>query len=360
MSLRSGELERVLKVVQDIGQAQTRDQFMAVSLRAVLDLVPCMVVAANEVDPRVGRFVWWHEPTSYVMPDDTAELLGRYAQEQPLLQYILATGDGSARRISDLVTREQFHATQLYQRLYGRMGMEHQMSVTLPAPAPMVFAFVLGNRALDFSDRDRTVMNALRPHLAYIWRNIRDQEQLGMLIQAAADVTAQQGWAVIVLDDPPQELTPGALVTLYRCFGRPSVSSPFPTRVERWLLAQRRVHAGNINSGTSLEFQRSLSAQVEGYRVALRYLPAQQSHPGAIILTQDTSRERSSLESLGLSSREAQVVHLVTTGVTNRAIAENLHVSVGTVRKHLDNVYNKLGVHSRGTLTAFVLNIGGR
>jgi DNA-binding NarL/FixJ family response regulator len=33
-----------------------------------------------------------------------------------------------------------------------------------------------------------------------------------------------------------------------------------------------------------------------------------------------------------------------------------LHVSAGTVKKHLDNIYSKLGVHGRGRLTAFVLD----
>jgi DNA-binding NarL/FixJ family response regulator len=66
------------------------------------------------------------------------------------------------------------------------------------------------------------------------------------------------------------------------------------------------------------------------------------------------------LEPLGLSQREAQVVHLVTAGLPNSVIAEQLHLSTGRVRKHLDNVYNKLGVRGRSPLTAFVLNIGGR
>jgi ATP/maltotriose-dependent transcriptional regulator MalT len=71
-------------------------------------------------------------------------------------------------------------------------------------------------------------------------------------------------------------------------------------------------------------------------------------------------RERLSLEELGLSGREAEVVHLVTTGMPNVMIAEELHLAPGTVRKHLDNVYNKLGVRGRGALTAFVLDIAGR
>jgi DNA-binding CsgD family transcriptional regulator len=48
-----------------------------------------------------------------------------------------------------------------------------------------------------------------------------------------------------------------------------------------------------------------------------------------------------------LTSREREVLDLVAAGATNAAVAEALVVSPGTVKKHLDNIYGKLGVSSR-------------
>ena len=62
-------------------------------------------------------------------------------------------------------------------------------------------------------------------------------------------------------------------------------------------------------------------------------------------------------QALGLSAREAEVAHLVTIGMPNKEIAQRLCLSPGTVRKHLDNIYRKLDVHSRGALTAFLLEL---
>ena len=53
-----------------------------------------------------------------------------------------------------------------------------------------------------------------------------------------------------------------------------------------------------------------------------------------------------------LTPREREVVALVARGWTNGEIGAALFISTGTVRKHLDNVYAKLGVRSRAQAVA--------
>ena len=48
-----------------------------------------------------------------------------------------------------------------------------------------------------------------------------------------------------------------------------------------------------------------------------------------------------------LTRRERQILDLVAEGKTNAQIAEQLWISGGTVRRHLENAYAKLGVHTR-------------
>jgi DNA-binding CsgD family transcriptional regulator len=55
----------------------------------------------------------------------------------------------------------------------------------------------------------------------------------------------------------------------------------------------------------------------------------------------------------GLTSRELEVLRLVATGRTNRAIAEELGLSEKTVARHLSNIFNKLDVSSRAGATAY-------
>jgi DNA-binding NarL/FixJ family response regulator len=48
-----------------------------------------------------------------------------------------------------------------------------------------------------------------------------------------------------------------------------------------------------------------------------------------------------------LTGREAEILELVAAGLTNAAVAERLWISPATVKKHLENVYAKLGVANR-------------
>ncbi len=54
-----------------------------------------------------------------------------------------------------------------------------------------------------------------------------------------------------------------------------------------------------------------------------------------------------------LSPREIEVLRLVATGATNRAIAAKLVLSERTVDRHVSNIFTKLGVSSRSAATAY-------
>lgn len=54
----------------------------------------------------------------------------------------------------------------------------------------------------------------------------------------------------------------------------------------------------------------------------------------------------------GLTARELEVLSLVAEGMTNGEIAQRLWISPGTVRRHLENIYEKLDVHTRTAAVA--------
>lgn len=59
-----------------------------------------------------------------------------------------------------------------------------------------------------------------------------------------------------------------------------------------------------------------------------------------------------------LSPREREVIRLVVFGRRNAEVAQTLSISEATVKKHLSNVFEKLGIHRRRQLQEFVFVLG--
>jgi DNA-binding NarL/FixJ family response regulator len=57
----------------------------------------------------------------------------------------------------------------------------------------------------------------------------------------------------------------------------------------------------------------------------------------------------------GLTSRESEVLQLLTQGLSSALIAEKLFISLTTVNSHVRTIYNKLGVSSRSAATRYAL-----
>jgi DNA-binding NarL/FixJ family response regulator len=60
-----------------------------------------------------------------------------------------------------------------------------------------------------------------------------------------------------------------------------------------------------------------------------------------------TSRSPTSIMQTDLSEREIEVLRLIAKGATNREIAEQLVITEGTVKNHISNILNRLGLRDR-------------
>jgi LuxR family maltose regulon positive regulatory protein len=92
-----------------------------------------------------------------------------------------------------------------------------------------------------------------------------------------------------------------------------------------------------------------LEAQQRGRLDSSRRFPAHYLRKLLAALERDASGAARPATELteALSERELEVLQLIAAGKSNRRIASELFVSVGTVKTHINNVYRKLDAHSR-------------
>lgn len=63
-------------------------------------------------------------------------------------------------------------------------------------------------------------------------------------------------------------------------------------------------------------------------------------------------------EETQISEREREILRLVATGATNQQIAQQLNISINTVKVHLRNIFGKIGVVSRTEATLYAVRAG--
>jgi DNA-binding NarL/FixJ family response regulator len=352
--LSDDDYQGVLRVVREVSLTTNRDEFGRTALREVGGLVDSDVSSLNEVDPAADRLVYVADPEDYSIGTDAPEVFARLAPTHPLIRHYTDTGYGGAIKISDFWSVETWHDSALYREFYHPLAVEHQMSIALPAPRPIIVAIVVNRIDIDhdFDERERTMLNTVRPHLAQAWRRARDYERLLSLVTTAGSALMSNGNGVVVLDDQPYDLTPGALAALSRFFGQPGARDVLPDPVRAWLDEQRRAE--------SIALARPLRRIVDGRQLIVRYLPPTAGSSAALLLDEAPVKGgKHGLRSLGLTEREAEVLSLLSLGVANAEIATRLSLSLWTVKRHLANIYAKLGVSSRIAAAALVLEITG-
>jgi DNA-binding NarL/FixJ family response regulator len=83
-----------------------------------------------------------------------------------------------------------------------------------------------------------------------------------------------------------------------------------------------------------------------------------QNEDDVILFVPRTAFEEIGPEESSLSDREAEVLMLAARALSNREIAASLHLSETTVKRHLSNVYGKLGVRTRAEAARKALSEG--
>jgi predicted ATPase/DNA-binding CsgD family transcriptional regulator len=105
---------------------------------------------------------------------------------------------------------------------------------------------------------------------------------------------------------------------------------------------------------TQLGDQAFAVAWNEGQFMALEQLLTGSEPP--MIYPSSSSPEQVAVTcSHGLTSRESEVLQLLTQGLSSALIAEKLFISLTTVNSHVRTIYNKLGVSSRSAATRYAL-----
>ncbi|MBI4607862.1 MAG: hypothetical protein HY726_02495 [Candidatus Rokubacteria bacterium] len=278
-------------------------------------------------------------------------------QEHPRIAHYVRTGNGRALRFSDLVSRAGLHRLGLYNELFRRLGIEHQMAAIYPLRPGILIGLALNRHTRDYSDRERLLLDVLRPHLAQMERLA---ERMGALTEAlahAGEALEAISEGVILLDAAGRVRLTTARTRewLTSWFGASRGGTRLPEALARWVRAEQARLEQSDDVPAPLA---PLVVENNRRRLLVRLQPGI-GRSTLLLEEQVTAPEPVALERLGLSRREAEVLAWVSQGKTNPEIASILGISPRTVQSHLDHIFEKLGVGTRTAAAACALQAAG-
>lgn len=350
--LTQRDLRALLQCLRGLYAQLDMEGFTTQIFSTLPKIIPSEITSYNEFNPRRGRAHTVVEPADALSFPDAMQIFEHHMHEHPLINHCQRTRDGRAIKISDLLPPSQYHRLGLYQEFFRRLGVEDQMVICLPSPPPLVVGISFNRTRPDFRERERLLLNLLRPHLVQAYHNAgaltQIEQELARLRQAAE--AADRGVILLTREGRVRWMTGRARRQLADYFGRlPRSAHHLPEPLERWVQEQRALLAQEAEVPPPRE---PLVVEREGRRLVVRLLAGRPEEPPLLLLEEErTAFSAASLESLGLGRREAEVLFWVAQGKTNPEVALILGVSPRTVQTHLERVYQKLGVETRMAAT---------
>ncbi|GMU11344.1 helix-turn-helix transcriptional regulator [Corallococcus caeni] len=233
------------------------------------------------------------------------------------------------------------------------LPLEHVMAVLLDLRQDWHGGFTLyREHTLPFSEREQALLDDLTPYLTNTVRNcllFGNEATRGDLLDA---LFRHQGAECVVMDPPEHEKlrTPGATELLRRWYPEELKANDarLPQELREHLTRLRAPGTKRIPGVDTW----TRSGGKHDLKVTFVELPEQRGNRPWVLVLQECSRAIPMPEAWRqkLSRREVEVVQGVLSNWTNETIAEDLGLTLNTVKTHLRNIFPKLGIESRTDL----------
>jgi len=361
-TLSYGDLNALNHAIGEIYAAKDVESFYRAVFTSIQSVIPSEYASFTDLGNKTNRII------KLTLSSDTRQtaaikfkpVLDKHFFNHPLMSHRFSN---SVAKITDFVSKNQFKGTAIYADYYRHMEIDAQISFSVPLSPELISHVTLSRNNMDFSERDRLILTLLRSHLITALRNVseldmlrleRDVLQKGERIDKKGSALFEPGGIVVCITAFATEL-------FQKYFGvTVAAGETMPEVLLQWLnvktdhlpLKSCTAAAGMANC---VERKPVCITKEDG---CLTVKLAQDVLTGDLMLflaeTPTTVQQLKKMEKFGLSQRETEVLYWLAKGRPNAEIATFLCISKRTIEKHIERIFDKLGVESRASATAIL------
>jgi DNA-binding CsgD family transcriptional regulator len=346
--------DALLRLLPVLYSAQTLETFPKHMTDLISGLIRPDSCGYSETNFARRRFETQADPALRSNVPDADGILARLMPQHPMVVHNRNT-DQRALKMSDLISQRQFHRLEIYNLVYGPVGVEYLMTGGFKlSRAGDIGTLALGRETTDFSENDRELLNLLRPHLRQAYANAEAMTTFeSQLEHREQSLEEELNSAVVVVQDltikHASRLAMQWLLTFFR--DDPARNDKLPDRLERWVRFWQ----------TSMDGRQSevkpctpLTMESDEARLDIRFLKTSRDGEVVLLLQHEFAGDCPAMlqRRLGLGPREAEVLFWISKAKTSREIATILSITRKTVDKHVERIQRKLGTENRTAAAA--------
>lgn len=343
---------RLLRCQYDLIAMQNGRQVRQRLVAALAHAVDCDIALYLTVAPsrRSGKATCW--PIALPIPPVTPELLRLHEQEHPLVRHLASHRAIRAWRLSDVDAAGRFGQTELHRIVYAALPARQQLAMRLASPDGDLHVAVLARSRPDFDEREQRGLEMLWLSLVQYLRLAHRARRSAAGVFAPGRARESRG-IILLRDDLGVELcTEQARLWLAEYFPRfrSRYGMTLPPPVGEWV--RRRLEGERIGRRIPVAVRDPFVQALGEHYLTLDLVVDHAKGEHLLSLAEEAlAAPASSMACLGMTPREAEVLSWVAQGKSNPEIGLILGTSSRTVQKHLEHVFQKLGVESRTAAT---------
>jgi DNA-binding CsgD family transcriptional regulator len=176
--LADKDVRSALELVWDASEYTGVDPFPPEFLERLASLIPAdAIVGYHEVEARAPWRVFEAvEIPAAGVPMEIQQAAKPFCPQDPLQNGLLRE-ERRVLKLSDCFTRREMRKLDLYHSVWKPLGIDDSLRVWLPAPPGRARTMYLERGKRDFSERDRSLLELLRPSLIRIVRRADQRRQ---------------------------------------------------------------------------------------------------------------------------------------------------------------------------------------
>jgi DNA-binding CsgD family transcriptional regulator len=330
--LPEGDVAALLAVVGELAELDAPVAFPPEFVRTLGELVDSDSASYNVLDRRNEQVVfgsWWADGNGGVDVEASEDdAYWRLRGSHPLCSRRERSWSWTkAHTVSEFATMREFRRTAIWDEIYRVEGINYWLDIGLPPERGATRVFVFTRERRDFGDRERLMLDLLEPHL-----------------ERRAEEVRRATEAVAALADVEQHVAGEARdVVLVSASGAIEFASPHSRELLRRYFGH---HNGRLPDDLAAAV---ITHPLIVTRTGDSRLTVRATRTGGLLVL---LLSEESVRVDRLTPRQREILVHVGDGLTDIQIAERLEISPATVRKHLEQIYERLDVHTRTAAAA--------